>query len=206
MRVAMIGSGSVGKALGGRLIQAGHEVIFTAAHSENAEAAAAELGGSSSPTNAGAAEQAEVVILAVPFSVGETVAGEIRANVHDKVVIDVTNPLTSDLSGTATEPESAAEVFQRWLPDAHLAKAFNYAFASRMALPQADGAPLEGFVAADDADAKATAMTIVQAVGFEPVDAGPLGRARQLEALALLNIGLQVVNGWGWTSAWRLVR
>jgi predicted dinucleotide-binding enzyme len=75
-----------------------------------------------------------------------------------------------------------------------------------MALPQADGAPLEGFVAADDADAKATAMTIVEAVGFEPVDAGPLARARQLEALALLNIGLQVVNGWGWTSAWRLVR
>ena len=50
MRVAIIGSGSVGKALGGRLIEGGHDVIFTAAHPENAEAAASELGGSWQPT------------------------------------------------------------------------------------------------------------------------------------------------------------
>ena len=54
-----------------------------------------------------------------------------------------------------------------------------------MAMPEADGAPLEGFVAADDPDAKTTAMAIVEAVGFEPVDVGLLSRARQLEALAI---------------------
>ena len=118
----------------------------------------------------------------------------------------MTNPMKPDMSGTVTEPSSAAEAFQAWMPDAHLAKAFNYAFAARMAMPEADGAPLEGFVAADDPDAKTTAMAIVEAVGFEPVDVGPLSRARQLEALAILNMGIQVVNGWGWTSAWRLVR
>ena len=88
MRVAIIGSGSVGKALGGRLIQGGHDVIFTAAHPENAEAAASELGGSWQPTNAAAAAKADAVILAMPYSAGEMVAGEIGPEAGGKVVID----------------------------------------------------------------------------------------------------------------------
>ena len=206
MQVAMIGSGSVGRALGRRLVQGGHGVTFTAAHLENAEAAASEVGAAAAATNADAARGAEVVILAIPFSAGEAVAHEIALHVRGKVVIDVTNPVRPDLSGTVTEPRSAAEVFQAWLPDAHVVKAFNTAFASRMAQPETDTGRLDGYVAGDDGEAKATAMAIVDAVGLEPLDVGPLSRARQLEGLALLNIGLQIANGWNWTSGWRLVR
>lgn len=206
MRVAMIGSGSVGKALGRRLVQAGHAVTFTAAHAENASAAAAELGAESASTNAEAARDAEVVILAMPFSAGKVVAREIGPEVAGKVIIDVTNSARSAVLELAPDAESAAEAIAGWLPDAHVVKAFNSAFAGRMADPVEDGRPLDGFVAGDDEAAKAAAMAIVSDVGFTPVDCGPLANAAALEGMAMLNIWLNANHGWSWSSVWRLVR
>ena len=48
-------------------------------------------------------------------------------------------------------------------------------------------------------------MTLVQALGFDPIDAGPLANARLLEPLALLNIKLGFVQGYGPNSGFRLV-
>ena len=42
-------------------------------------------------------------------------------------------------------------------------------------------------------------------MGLNPVDVGPLVRARQLESLAFLNIALQVANDGAWQSGWKLV-
>ncbi len=206
MRIAMIGCGNVGKALGGRLLQAGHAVIFTAAHPENAAAAAAELGAASAATNAEAARDSEVVILAMPFSAGEEVAREIGPHVASKVIVDVTNSARSAVLELAPHADSAAEAIAGWLPDAHVVKAFNSAFAGRMANPVEDGRPLDGFVAGDDEAAKAAAMTIVSDVGFTPVDCGPLANAAALEGMAMLNIWLNANHGWSWSSVWKLVR
>ena len=68
-----------------------------------------------------------------------------------------------------------------------------------------DGTRLDGFVAGDDADAKATVLELVRSIGLRPIDAGPLARARELEALAWLNIALQGSLGNGWHTGWKLV-
>ena len=44
----------------------------------------------------------------------------------------------------------------------------------------------------------------MKSVGFRPIDAGSLGMARALEALAALNIHLQVKHRWPWQSGWKL--
>ncbi len=204
MKVAIIGAGNVGKALATSITRAGHEVTISASTREHAQQAAEELGVQSASSNAAATEDAEVVILAVPFvGAGEEVVHDIREAVAGKTIVDVTNPLKQDYSGLATEGSSAAEEFQKQLPEASVVKAFNTIFAANQVNPSRD---IDGFVAGDDAKAKRRVISLIESIGFSPVDVGPLSAARHLEGMAYINIGLNAANGWDWTSAWRLRR
>jgi predicted dinucleotide-binding enzyme len=198
MKVAIIGAGNVGKALATSLIRAGHDVALSASTPESTKAAADAVGAVAATSNASAASEADVTILAVPYvGAGQAVAEEIGPAVAGRIVIDATNPIKADYSGLATNVRSGAEELQASLGGANVIKAFNTIFAANQAQPTAG---MDGYVAGDDAKAKATVM------GFAPVDVGPLSAARQLEGMAWLNIGLNASNGWGWTSAWRLDR
>lgn len=203
MKVAIIGAGNVGKALAGSITRAGHDVTIASKHPENASAAAGELGATPAGSPAEAVTDADVVILAVPFvGAADDVSDEIRDRVSGKTIIDVTNPLKPDFSGLATST-SAAEEFQQRLPAANVVKAFNTIFATNQAQPSQD---IDGYVAADDAKAKQQVISLVESMGFTPLDVGPLSAARFLEGMAFLNIGLNAQNGWSWTSAWKLER
>ena len=204
MKVAIIGAGNVGKALATSITRAGHEVTISATTPEHAEAAAQQTGATAAISNSAAVADAHVVILAVPYvSAGEQVAAEIRDAVAGRTVVDATNPMKLDFSGLATDGSSAAEEFQKRLPEAKVVKAFNTIFASNQGNPTSE---IDGYVAADDAKAKQDVISLVESMGFTPVDVGPLSSARFLEGMALINIGLNVQNGWGWTSAWHLER
>ena len=204
MKVAIIGAGNVGKALATSITRAGHEVTISASTPESARQTADAVGAQAAASNAAATRDAEVVILAIPFvGAGREVAQDIRASVAGKTVVDVTNPLKADYSGLATEGISAAEEFQKQLPEASVVKAFNTIFASNQANPSRD---IDGYVAGDDAKAKQQVISLVESMGFAPVDVGPLSAARHLEGMAFINIGLNAANGWSWTSAWRLER
>ncbi len=204
MKVAIIGAGNVGKALATSITRAGHEVTLSASTPESARQAADEVGARAASSNVDATRDAEVVILAVPYvAAGEEVAQDIRDAVAGKTVVDVTNPLKPDFSGLATEGSSAAEEFQKQLPGASVIKAFNTIFASNQANPSVD---IDGFVAGDDDKAKQRVITLIESIGFSPVDVGPLSAARHLEGMAYINIGLNAQNGWSWTSAWKLDR
>lgn len=202
MKVAIIGSGNVGRALGRAIVRAGHDVTITATHPEHASEAAEAIGASTATTNEAAASDANIVILAVPYTAGARVANEIREAVAGKPVVDTSNPMTADLAGSASET-SAAEELQAQLPDAHVVKAFNTIFASNQANPRPE---VDGYVAGDDADAKREVISLIEAIGFTPVDVGPLRAARALEGMAIVNIGLNVRDRGSWTSAWKLDR
>jgi NADPH-dependent F420 reductase len=204
MKVTIIGAGNVGKALGTSISRAGHDVTITAKHPEHAQEAAMEIGAHPVDSPAEAVSDADVVILAVPYvGAANEVSSEIRDRVAGKTIIDVTNPMKPDYSGLATEGTSAAEEFQKLLPEAKLVKAFNTIFASNQAHPSED---IDGYVAADDEVAKQQVISLVESIGFKPVDVGPLRAARYLEGMAVINIGLNAQNGWDWTSAWKLER
>jgi 8-hydroxy-5-deazaflavin:NADPH oxidoreductase len=204
MKVAIIGAGNVGKALATSITRAGHEVTLSASTPQSAREAADAVGAQAAPSNVDATRDAEIVILAVPFvGAGEEVAQDIRESVAGKTVIDVTNPMKPDFSGSAVEGSSAAEEFQKQLPEASVVKAFNTIFASHQANPSRD---IDGFVAGDDEKAKQRVISLVESIGFSPVDVGPLSAARHLEGMAFINIGLNAANGWSWTSAWKLER
>jgi 8-hydroxy-5-deazaflavin:NADPH oxidoreductase len=204
MKVAIIGAGNVGKALGTSIARAGHDVTISAKHPEHAQAAAEEIGAHAATSPKAAATDADVIILAIPFvAAADEVSAEIRDGVAGKTVVDVTNPMKPDYSGLATEGSSAAEEFQKRLPEANVVKAFNTIFATNQAKPTRD---IDGYVAGDDDKAKQQVMSLVESIGFNGLDVGPLKAARYLEGMAVINIGLNAQNGWGWTSAWKLER
>ena len=206
MNVAIIGTGNVGKALAGAMSRAGHSVVVTSSEYEHAAELAEAVGARASGSNAEAAAGADVVILAIPFTATEEVAAEIRSAVAGKPVVDVSNRMSFGAAGPSMDlAESNAERLAAWLPDASVVKAFNTLFASRQADPLAEGTRLDGFVAGDDADAKAKVIALVESIGLNPVDVGPLARAQQLEQLAFLNIALNATTNGSWTSGWKLV-
>ena len=61
-----------------------------------------------------------------------------------------------------------------------------------------DGVPLDGYVAGDDAAAKAKVTELLGSIGLRPLDVGPLSAAVTLERMAFLNITLNMVSGWSW--------
>jgi predicted dinucleotide-binding enzyme len=191
----------VGGALASALTKVGHDVVVAASDAEKAKQAAAGLECEPAASPSEAVEGADAIILAIPFAVGEQVAAEIHDQVAGKPVVDVTNS-----PGVVENGTSNAEAFQTWLPDAHVVKAFNSVFASRLGEPTDNGEPLDGFIAGDDADAKSTVAAIVRDAGLTPLDVGGLRMARALEGMAWTNISLNMANGWPWHSAWKLAR
>lgn len=206
MKIAIIGAGNVGTALATSFVWAGHDVVIASRDPEDAGGAAASSGARAVSSNADAAGSAELVVLAIPFTSAPDVATEIAAAVTGKTVVDVSNRMSYGPNGPEMDTtNSNAEELAKLLPDAHIVKAFNTLFASRQGAQLASELQLDGFVAGDDASAKAQVIELIRSIGLSPVDVGPLVRARQLEGVAFLNIALNIANGGSWQSAWKLV-
>lgn len=206
MNIAIIGAGNVGKALTGSALKAGHSVTVSSASGDSARSAAEATGARAAESNRAAVEGADLVVLAVPYTAMDDVLGSIGDAIDGKVVVDATNPIKADYSGLATSDRSGAEEIQAKVPNARVVKAFNAVLAARQTDPKvAGGLRVDGYVAADDEAAKAIVLGLVEAIGLNPVDAGELAKARELEALAWLNISLQMRHGWGWQASWKLV-
>ena len=205
MEIAIIGAGNVGKALASSSVRAGHGVVLSATDPEHAQAAAEATGARAAASNAEAVRGADVVILAVPNTAVDEVVDELGDALDGKVVVDATNRLNPSDPSQTLDGTSMAERVQGRRPAARVVKAFNTLMSSRMADPPVAGVQPDGYVAGDDGEAKAAVLQLVESLGFRPIDAGPLALARTLEGMAVLNILLNMRNGWPWQGAFRLV-
>jgi 8-hydroxy-5-deazaflavin:NADPH oxidoreductase len=189
-RIGILGKGNVGSALARGLMRAGHKVTA----SGSAPASVRET-----------AQEADIVILAVPFGAIDAVLREAGETLVGKTVVDVTNALGPDMHWALGFTTSGAEELQKKMPQVHVVKAFNTVFAQHMDSGQVDGQQLTALVAGDDPDAKKSVLEIARDIGFDTVDAGPLGNARMLEALGYLNIQLGYMLGMGTQIGFKLV-
>ena len=205
MNISIIGSGNIAKALGASAVRAGHQVVVASRNNESAAAAASEIGGTAAKSVNDAVASADVVVFAMPATAAADVARKIAPVVAGKVVIDVTNPLKGDMSGLFTEGTSIAEQLAAILVDARLVKGFNTLFGSIQANPETLGSTLDALYATEDDTARDTFAALATSLGFRPVHVGPLSAARELEAMALLNIRLQIVSNGYWQSSFVLV-
>ncbi len=86
-----------------------------------------------------------------------------------------------------------------------MVKAFNTTFAGTLVDGEVAGQPLDVFIAGDDADAKETVAELARGGGLNPIDVGPLRRARELERLGFLHMALQDGLGTGYGSAVKVI-
>jgi 8-hydroxy-5-deazaflavin:NADPH oxidoreductase len=205
MKIAIIGSGNVGKALATSAKRGGHSVSISASSPENAQQAAQTTGVEAANSNSQAVAGAEVVILAVPAGSISGVVADLGSALDGKAVVDVSNRVNPSDPGSVLDGSSMTEKLQGQAKGARFVKAFNTVFASVMANPEANGMPADIFIAGDDAAAKSAVAELAGSMGFRPLDVGSLAIARVLEGMALVNITLQVSNGWPWQSAWKLI-
>jgi predicted dinucleotide-binding enzyme len=149
---------------------------------------------------------ADVILLAVPWPVAcETLAQ--LGDLSGRTLIDCTNPLLSDLSGIELgHVISAGEQIAAWSPGAKVVKAFNTASIKVMLNPQFGEHRATMFYCGDDAAAKLTVRQLIEAIGFDPVDAGSLSSSRYLEPLAMLYIHLAFKQGWGSNCAFKILK
>ncbi len=189
LKIAILGAGNVGGALGRLWTAKGHEI---------------KLG--KRDANAEAVSGASVVALCVPWQAAEE-AIKSAGDLSGKVLIDCVNPLSPDMKsllvGTTT---SAAEQASKWAKGAKVVKAFNTIGAPLFGNAQFGAQKADGFFCGDDQAAKDIVRGLIEDAGLDPVDVGPLTNARLLEPLALLWIDLAVNQKQGINHGFKLLR
>jgi NADPH-dependent F420 reductase len=200
MKIAILGTGKVGGNLGKQWASAGHTIVFGSRdpNSEKVNELLNDIGPqASAASEVEAVKDAEVVLLAVPYGAAQ----EVLANMGDlggKVLIDATNALAQGGPAAPLSPTSSAGLnVASWAKNARVVKAFNTIGSAVMLTPQINEGQVAVLYAGDDMAAKAVVRKLIQDIGFDAVDAGPLSNAYLLEAMCILWIDLARARGMG---------
>jgi len=205
--ITIIGAGNMARGIAARAQAGGHAVQILARDAEAAAKLAGELGGGITTGGIGDAVTGEIVVLALPYDAALAVAEELRDALAGKVVVDITNPVdfaTFDRLVTPAD-SSAAEEIAKVVPASKVVKAFNTTFAGTLVGGEVAGEKLDVLVAADDAEAKAAVVELVESSGMRGLDAGPLKRSHQLEGIGFVHMTLQGQLGNTWSTGVKVI-
>ena len=212
MKVGIIGSGVVARALGSGFLRHGHAVMLgTRTPSKLADWGKEhpQAGISGVPE---AARFGETLVLAVKGTAAAEVlraAGD--ANLAGKILIDATNPIADAppvngvLKFFTQLDDSLMERLQAGFPDVRFVKAFNSVGSAFMVNPQFSGGKPTMFICGNDETAKRTVTGILDQFGWETEDMGMAEAARAIEPLCIL----WCIPGFlrnEWTHAFKLLR
>lgn len=200
MRYGVLGTGEVGRTLGGKLAELGHEVTLGSRSKDNPTALEWARGagaGAQAGTFAEAASSAEVVVVAVGGRVALTALEAAGAeNLDGKVVVDVSNPMAfedGELRLSPVESDSVGEQIQRAFPHARVVKTLNTVNSKVMVDPSLVPGEHQIFVCGTDASAKEQVIGLLGEFGWPPhrvLDLGGIRSARSVEMLLPLWLDL----------------
>jgi predicted dinucleotide-binding enzyme len=211
MKVGILGSGEVGRALGKGFAARGHDVKLGSRNTKSKELLAwlkDTKGKASTGSPKEAVAHGEVIVLAVLGSaVDDAIDLAGRENFDGKVVIDTTNPLDFSKGmppglflGTT---DSLGERIQRRLPKAKIVKCFNIVGNASMVDPNLPGGPPDMLIAGDDPAAKKKVTGILKEFGWPgSIDVGGIDGSRWLEASVPLWVRVCSAVG-DWNVAWK---
>lgn len=184
--IGIIGAGNIGSQLARLAVRNGHQVVIANSRGpETLTDLVAELGeGARAGTRDEAAAAGEVVIVTTPLAAIETIPVEPLVG---KVVIDTNNyypERDGHIAALDDESTTTAELLQDHLAGAHVVKAFNHIGAADLtghATPAGTPDRRALVVAGDDAAAKQVVTDLIDAFGFDVVDAGPLAEGWRIQ-------------------------
>ncbi|ALE05672.1 hypothetical protein AL755_09580 [Arthrobacter sp. ERGS1:01] len=188
MKIAVLGTGRVARAIGGGLATAGHDVAFASRNPERQ----AGLPGPAVEVGA-AVSDADVVVDAIP---GSAVMDALRALgtavLAGKILMEVANDLSPNFELNYPNGSLGAAV-QGAFPQTRVVKTLNTVQAPLMANPAVLPSPSTVFLAGDDAGAKSTVATLLTDLGWEPgwhIDLGDISQARATEHFIFLSFAI----------------
>ena len=199
VRIAVLGgTGKEGKGLAYRWAKAGYQVLIGSRSSERAVTAASEimelLEGSSSvvgTTNLEAAQQADIIVVTVPYSAHRETLESVKDLIKGKLLIDVTVPIVPPKVTKVQMPtagSAAQEAREIVGEDVQVTAAFQN--ISHELLFDEDDINCDVLVTGTSKEARAETLTLVDAAGLTGWDAGPIENSVVVEGLAsvLINI------------------
>jgi 8-hydroxy-5-deazaflavin:NADPH oxidoreductase len=194
MRIGILGSGNVGKALAEGFVRTGHQVQVGARETSKLD------GWTVAPvvSHAEAAQFGEMLVFAPSWHATQDVV-ELAGAAHfsGKVLIDTTNPIgvvDDHYTLVVGTTDSAGEQLQKLLPSAQVVKAFNSVGVATMTHPGLLGEP-DMLIAGNNAEAKALVSTLLKDFGWQVHDLGDIEASRWLEALVMVGIHYGMRNG-----------
>ncbi|MER2599983.1 MAG: NADPH-dependent F420 reductase [Caldilineales bacterium] len=204
MIIAILGgTGPEGSGLGLRWAQAGHEVVIGSRQAERGQQVAADLLAKlndasgvllSGMDNLSAAQQADVAVLAVPYSGQERTLAGLEAALAGKLLLTVVVPLGEKAARVWRLPSglSAAEEARQQLGEgARVVAAFQNISAHHLADPD-HAVDCDVLVCGDNKEDKQIVLDLCAAAGMRGVDAGPLQNASVAEGLTSVLIGINI--------------
>jgi hypothetical protein len=179
MNYAIIGSGKVGTALARQFARAEIPVVIANSRGPaSIQPLAQELGGSTRPGAIGAALEADVIFLAIPFVAVSDLARQ-RADWAGKVVIDATNAY--GVSPEVLAGRLSSDIVASELPGASVVKAFNQLPAAALARdPRQEGGRRVVFLASNDEKASAEVKALAERLQFSPISLGRIDEGGRL--------------------------
>jgi NADPH-dependent F420 reductase len=187
MNIGIIGSGNMGGSLARLWAGKGHKILITSTSPEQTSQVAKSIGENAvTGSTADAVSYGDVVVFAFPYESLDDVISK-GGSFKNKIIIDLINPLTPDIKGLLLGfSTSASEEIQKLLPDAHAVKAFNTVSAPviKSGRIKFNGVAPDVYYCGNDEESKAVVKKLIQDIGFEAVDSGPLTNARYLEPIA----------------------
>jgi 8-hydroxy-5-deazaflavin:NADPH oxidoreductase len=209
MRIGILGSGDVAKALAIGFLARADEVMLGTRDAAKLAEWRENHPGARSGSFAETAAFGDIVVLAT-FGTATISAIEQAGpqNFKGKVVIDATNPLRFDEKGPHLAigfDDSLGERVQRALPEARVVKAFNTVGNQYFVDPQFVGGPPSMFIAGNDDAAKLDVATILRSFGWESIDLGGIESSRYLEPMCMAWLAYGKRTG-TWHHAFKLLR
>ena len=193
------GTGPEGRGLALRFAMAGEEVVIGSRSRERAQEAVEDVLGRArdlavtGAENADAAQSADTVFVAVPYSAHRDTVSGLGDLLKGKIVVDVVVPLAFEkgrVRALAVEQGSVAEQAQLLLPDAQVVGAFHSISAQELLVPDAV-VDCDVVVCADDAEARDRVMALAELIkGVRALDGGGLATSRYVEALTALLLNM----------------
>lgn len=185
MKIGIIGAGFIGRALATVTVKLGHDVMVS--NSRGPDTLFSWVG--SLGVKVGTAEQAaafgDIVVVAIPLKAYRSLPAHLLAG---KIVVDANNyypQRDGNIAELDSHQTTTSQLLAYHLTQSKVVKAFNAIVAGDI---ETDGKPLGSSdrrahpIAGDDAAAKGLVAGLLEQIGFDVVDAGPLSEGWRFQA------------------------